>query len=189
MKSTSFLPPVGLLAALVGAVSVSTKLLVSGTVLPPSIDVSPQASQESGRQSTDFAFPPGSDVEQAIALFESRPLLAEGRKRPKQEEAEPPVEQKPGTEDFDTPIVVEESVTELAPVAPPDPPNIAMVGVMESGGEVSVLIRDLLTGEESWHSQNEEIGSWTLAKITQTSVQLRAEGTEITFNLFADQVP
>jgi hypothetical protein len=181
MNFGAVMPPSGLLAALAGACVMSLNiarnepealLTEADGIATPSITSTVEV---------DFMLPSLSDADDATAAFTSRPLLAEGRRAPQvevQKIAEVPA----------LPVPVEPSAP-VAAAQPPERPQIIMIGMMAKDNSVSVLVRDLTTGEEHWLQKGELIGSWTLAEITQGAMRLEAESTEITFNLFQDGIP
>lgn len=182
MKLESLIPPLGWVSALLGAGITSLLLQVSGPVDRLTEQSADPALPDAQSAGSDLMLPPPSDVEAAVEVFTIHPLFAEGRKTPEPLASEPAPLPEP------EPVPVE-PVEKPAEVQPPEPPQLLLIGMMETEGRRRVLIRDLVSGEERWIAEGDVIGDWTLAKITQDGIRLEVEGAETTFNLFEDRLP
>jgi hypothetical protein len=181
MMLARLIPPLGLVAALLGSLVTSVFLQLSTPENKTTVADIPEETPDVEPANSALALPPLSTAAATQAIAE-RPLFAEGRRVPEPVVLEPetPAEPEPPPAE---PIAVPETVQ------PVELPKVLMIGMMEAGGQRRALVRDEISGEESWIAEGEMIGGWILAQITQNSMRLEVEGTETTFNLFEDSLP
>lgn len=175
--SLRFFPPLGLLSALGGAGTAAFWLLQSDPFPGPSASISSEPGTVVSNGSDYYRLPEPFDADEAIRQFASRPLLAEGRKSFVLAPVEQPAEVTPPPEPPPEPAVA--AVVETLP-----PPQIRLMGVMESEGLRRALVADETTGEQKWLAKGEDVQGWTLTEINDEQIHLQGEDVEITFNLF-----
>jgi hypothetical protein len=175
------LPPLGLVAGLCGA-GITAFWLIQADPFPiAGLNAETGSSPIAQGAMSYFALPAPFDAEDAVARFANRPLLAEGRRtfqpRPTTQEQVPVVAPEPVLEPVET-------TSEPLPL-----PQMRLIGMMESGGIRRALILDESTGQQIWLTEGEAIQGWILIEVGNSTVRLKAENTEIAFNLFEETVP
>lgn len=177
MRLANLFPPVGWITAF--SASVCTALWVQ--VEPPGhivaatdLDLPPPYKPNDGQP---ILLPPQSDAARAVELFATRPLLAGGRRSFVPEPVAPPTPPEP------PPPAEEPDVT---PRTPPDPPSVSMVGTVETADRRRVLLRDELSGAETWYQVGDAVLGWTIVEILPDKIRLKLQDAEITFNLYGE---
>jgi hypothetical protein len=177
MSLIDLAPPLGWLTAFSSAVITALWLQGGHDV---EVSTSPEKSmlvQDAADAAESLRSPPRSDAARATELFVSRPLLAEGR-RPFVPE---PIAEAPEVE---PPPPVEEP--QAASAVAPEPPPVVMLGTVEIHNARRVLLRDELSGTETWYSSGDNVLGWTIVDILPEQTLLQLEDAEITFNLFGE---
>lgn len=177
MRLSNLVPPVGWITAFSAAVC--TALWVQSeppgqVVAVADLELPSPGTTKDGQA---FLLPPQSDAVRAAELFATRPLLAEGRRSFVPKPVAIPTTPEP------SPRVDE---PEAAPQAPPDPPNVSMLGTVETANSRRVLLRDELSAAETWYKVGDAVLGWTIVEILPDKIRLQLQDAEITFNLFGE---
>lgn len=177
MKVTAVVPPLGWVTTLSSAVITSWWLQGAERQDTSSASNTSIEMRDADQGGEPLHLPPLSNAAHAAELFTTRPLLAEGRRpfvpEPVIEAAEPA-----------PPPQTEEPL--IAPPTAPEPPQVVMLGTVEIGGARRALLRDELSGTETWYSSGDNVLGWTIVEILPDRTRLQLEDAEITFNLFGE---
>lgn len=177
-----WVPPLGPLAA-IGAALLMHIYLEGRQSGPPMAHAPTLTETVASKEGSDLRIAPSSNVETAVNLFQSRPLLAEGRRVP---EPVPPEVAVVSDEIVVAPEIAPEAVFEPEPevAAAPEIPTVQMLGSMSNAHGDAVLIADSADGTQRWVRLGENIAGWTLVEITPVAIRLTANGVETTIDLF-----
>jgi len=167
------LPPLGFVLPVLTALGVTLALIPEGYVPAPMVT---NAVLGAARAASVSALPPLSDVAAVESVFAERPLLAEDRRAP----------QVSAVQASEPALAVEMPVAVPDPLAPTAP---RIAGLITADGQTRVLLRDAVSGKESWTRLGETVGGWTLIEITQMTAILEAQGVQVTVQLFQDRLP
>ena len=183
MNRFRFLPPIGVLAV-VGAALLA--IFGGDQILDPTISNNPETAIQQGtaQASEGSQLFQRADVLELNPVFRDRPLFIEGRRTPSLEQESAPPEPHIAVE----PEIEIADVEESAP-APLLPPEIELAGIEIGATGRFALIRNTQDGSENWMREEERLGEWMLAEISQQAVRFVAGGTEITFKLYPEALP
>jgi hypothetical protein len=184
MSMRSWVPPFGPLAAIGAAITIHV-YLGSLTLIQSAPQAMSRTETAESEGATDLDVAPLSDVKAGVESFQSRPLLAEGRRVPQPAPVEVIEE---FLEVVAEPVIDPEPVSEPEPeiTAPPPPelPLIQMLGSMSNANGDAVLIAEGPEGAQRWIRVGEDIAGWTVIEITSVSIRLSAGDMETSIGLF-----
>lgn len=119
------------------------------------------------------------DLSAYDASIWQRPLFLTGRR------IEPPVSV---VEVIPAPEVVEfenQPINEPVELVPPPPaPELRMLGSMTREGQTQALLQLSQSESQFWATEGDEVAGWILTKISQDSIHLSNNSTEVTIQLF-----
>lgn len=179
MSLSDFVPPLGWVTALTSAAVTALWLQGTPPVLATSSSDLTSQSQDSEQDADALRLQPPTDAESALELFATRPLLAEGRRPFVPEKAASAPEAVPE-------VIPPPEEPQVATLVAPDPPQILMLGTVETNGERRVLFRDDTSGIETWYRARDSVSGWTIVEILPDRTRLQLQDAEITFNLFGE---
>jgi hypothetical protein len=177
MRLSDLVPPLGWVTACASAAVTALWLRAEPEVPFDTATDAALPSQESAQRGDGLLLPPRSDATTAAELFSARPLLAEGR-RPFVPEtiAEPPKPEQSAPAD----------VPQEAPPIAQEPPQIVVLGTVQTVNLHRALLRDELSGTETWYSTGDAVLGWTIVEILPDRILLQLQDAEITFTLFGE---
>lgn len=171
-------PPVAILVICVG--------LGASIVLPWETDLASKTPEQTSysislsSDENELYTPPIVTQPTQFSEIWERPLFAPTRR--------PVVQQVPDVEA--EPVAEIEAVAEVPdllvpPEDPaPQPPELRLAGLRQIDGTSEVLVVELSSGMERWHSVGDVIGVWEITSISDSGMQLSTKGNKISVNFY-----